>query len=399
MSLDSIKAAAVCVFFGGVAFYNAIKRHRQARKIQDTPTSKVASAAVGAGEFEGFAWHAEEKYKTPAGMDAVYYSFQIQQQQKRGSGKDRRTEWVTVFALNKGQSFYLVDPTGLAEVHLGEAEINLEAERQRLWRNIPLSEQQKILQDVAGLGIAHFPPSNFLWGLFSVKTRIVENEILVGSPVYALGNFAAHSSPTKKHSSQGLSQFASRVFDFEKRAYRKLTGLLDKNGDGKVDSTENKVGYSMLAKVSINKAAIEKQNETEFQVHGAIVSSEHQKLLVADSHQSHLLERLNRFLWFKFFGGAALMTLGLIIFLGPNLASLKLKKSNSNRQPAASVASTSQEVDTLAAEAPRLHNECVAGQVASCARLIEKHKVFELTEVNLKYYRQQLCHLDRRQCP
>ncbi len=389
-NLDDLKAAAFCLFIGGGLFYHAIKKHRQSRKIQDTPTSKTATAAVGTAEFEGFAWHTSEKYPTASGMEAVYYSFQIQQEISSGVGKNKKSEWVTVFGITKGQSFYLVDPTGLAEVHLHEADLNLESARTRAWRSLPKDEQIRIQKEIVNIDVPNFPPSSFLFGIFSVKTRIVENEILLGSPVYALGNFMTPSSEIPKFSAAGLSHFCSRVFDNQRRSLRKLSGLLDKNGDGKVDALESKTGYSLLAKVSIKKATTEAQQETEFPVHGHITTSDAQKLIVADAHQAQLLERMTHNLWFKFIGGAALMTFGIILFINPKL---DFKRSNI-RQPSSQAAP---QID-LSAEITRLHYECVQSQVASCSRLIEKQKTFELSAVNLVYYKQQRCRLDSKQC-
>lgn len=397
-SFDSLKAAAFCVFVGGTLFFHTIRKHRQSRKIQDTPTSKSATAAVGTAEFEGFAWHAGNKYPTASGMEAVHYSFQIQQEVSKGYGKNKRSEWVTVFAIRQGQSFYLVDPTGLAEVMLHDVDLNLETARTRSWRSIPKPEQDRIKNEIVNLEIPKFPPSDFLFGLFATKTRVVENEILVGSPVYALGNFMPPSAPLPNYKATGLTQFASRVFDAQSRSLRKLTGLLDKDGDGKVSAAESKAGYSLLAKISINKAVQESQVESEFQVHGFIATSDTQKLIVADAHQAQLVERMTNLLWFKFLGGAALITLGLVLAINP---AVKLKRKEKEGSPSTSTHAKTRSVAVAANEVPeatRLHFECVKGQAASCARLVEREKIFELSPANLAYYKQQLCKVDLQQC-
>jgi hypothetical protein len=411
MTADDIKVISACFIFGGGLLYRSIKLHRKARKVQDTPTSKAASAPQGLVELEGFAWPIKDRHPTPSGMDAVYYSFRLEKKVTTGTGKKRKRKWICVYSSVKGEAFYLADPTGLALINVFDAELNLAPARVRHWRQISTSERKVICDSILTKAVADFPPSDFLFGLFSSPFRVVEHEIYVGAPVLAQGDFSTSAAGVQKVTSEGLSQFASRVFDSQKRALKNLQNLLDTKKDGKVDHEESKRGYAMLARVSVNKARIEKQVEKEFDLCGMLNSSQSHRLLLSDAHQGHLLDRMQRHLWLQFGGGAALVAFGLTAVLNPKLrldqvAKAKTEKSAVSKSstpssvPARAVASTTSSPAAMpAAVDPReLHNRCVAGEFEPCMHLLREKNQFHLTSQATDYYMYQTCRLGQKHC-
>jgi hypothetical protein len=399
MSGNDIKAIAFCLAIGSWLLYRSIKRHRQARKIEDTPTSKVASAPQGFVELEGFAWPAAEKLPTPSGMEAVYYSFRLEKKVTTGSGKNRRRTWICVYSSVKGESFYLADPTGLALVNLYDAELNLAPARTRNWRQIGAQERKVICESILTKAVANFPPSDFLFGIFSAPYRVVEHEIYVGSPVLVQGDFRSASGDNKKITSVGLGQFASRVFDIQRRAIKNLNGLLDTSKNGEVSHEESKRGYSMIARVSMNKARIEQQVEKEFELCGIVRASDSHRLLLSDAHQQHLLGRMQQYLWLQFGGGAALLALGLTASLN---SGFRFERLPTRKMLNPSSISMAQRKPTALATAPvdprELHSRCVAGDLDPCVQLVQEQNQFHLSSKALTYYQFQSCRLGKKYC-
>src|SRR5687768_16626177 len=80
------------------SFRWAFRSWRRARIIEDTPTAKAASAAQGhvelAGTGEGLA---ESALVCPlTATPCLWYSYKVEVKQTTGTGKHRRTRWVTV---------------------------------------------------------------------------------------------------------------------------------------------------------------------------------------------------------------------------------------------------------------------------------------------------------------
>lgn len=114
-------------FFGGLyLFYKGFTWFRLKRLIENMPTSKVRSIAMGLVELYGDVVPYQKKLlKSPLlNKDCVYYSYLIQE--RRGSGKNAR--WVT---LKKGADlvhFCLRDETGSVLVDPNYSRIDLNAD-------------------------------------------------------------------------------------------------------------------------------------------------------------------------------------------------------------------------------------------------------------------------------
>ncbi|OIO64251.1 hypothetical protein AUJ83_00040 [Candidatus Woesearchaeota archaeon CG1_02_33_12] len=108
---------------GVFLFWEGIKLLKQKRLIENIPTSKIRSLAMGLVEIYGEVVPAyEELLKSPfSNKDCVYYSYIIEEY--RSSGKS--SSWVTVDAGRKEQPFYLKDNTGGVLIDPKGANINV----------------------------------------------------------------------------------------------------------------------------------------------------------------------------------------------------------------------------------------------------------------------------------
>ena len=106
---DGFGVGAVLIIIGLIMFYNSLKNLKIKRLIENVPTSKARSVAMGLAELKG---KIESRNKTLTdpfdGKDCVYWHIHIQQYIKRG----KRRTWVTRHKAKKQVPFYLTDQTG-----------------------------------------------------------------------------------------------------------------------------------------------------------------------------------------------------------------------------------------------------------------------------------------------
>lgn len=405
MTADEIKGIVTLLAVGGGLFFSAIKRRKRLQLITDMPRSKTESAPQGFVELSGFAWPAGETVRASGDREAVYYSFVLEKQITTGTRKTKRKEWVPVFTKIHLSPFLLVDATGVAMLLVGESSFDLSKPTKKNWRSLPESEQQRLRTEVITEAVADFPPSKLMFGLFSAPFRIVENQILVGSPLHATGHFDADIKSTESLRSAGLTEFCQKVFHSEARSVRKLTTVLDENRDGKVSAQEAHRGYSMAAKLARLKAGGELITETEYQVHGSLRSSESHPLVVADVDEANLRVRLNRWLWPQFAGGAAMiaaaMTMTITGFTGTGFAaktgsSARARHSQPSAQHERIPAAKAEPTINVAAE----HADCVRGSSFACEELLNHRDSLQLSAEHITYYSQRACALGaKRFCP
>jgi hypothetical protein len=109
------------LFVGTIAFFDGIRRYKQKKMVENTPTSKIRSVAKGLAELRGVAEVNESLLEAPlTGKACVYYRYKISY---LDSDDNKRL-------LDEGRSykyFYLKDETGkilvehcLAEMYIGD---------------------------------------------------------------------------------------------------------------------------------------------------------------------------------------------------------------------------------------------------------------------------------------
>lgn len=116
----------VCIvaFLGGLfLFVKGFFWLKQKKLIENTPTSKIRSLAMGLVEIFGKVISEKNKLLTSplTNHDCVYYNYLIEE--KRGSGKS--SHWATIKKEEKGINFYLMDETGKVLVDPTGAKIDI----------------------------------------------------------------------------------------------------------------------------------------------------------------------------------------------------------------------------------------------------------------------------------
>lgn len=287
---EILRISCIAVFAGGYLNWSALKRMKRVRQIEDHPLSKVETAAQGLTELQGFAWTKEESPKSSNGRHLVYYGFELQKLVREGSGKNRRAQWRTVYSGGYKEPFYIVDATGLAIVDPATAELNFRNTKEKAWNALSEEVKNHYLENVIKGDVLDFPPSEFFFGLFGHRFRILETEVNEGAPLYLQGDFRSDKDSCYKTSRPGLSEFKKRFLNGQSRKIRDVKALLDLNKDGKVSYREMIEGYTRYASFIRKKSEAEKMDEATVSVFGIVRTSENHQLLLADTHEQQLLE-------------------------------------------------------------------------------------------------------------
>lgn len=190
-----------------------------ARVIEDTPTSRVRSAAQGYVELEGRARPlADTENLAPLTQrDCVWWRYRIQHQTE-AAGRNRRQRWRTVASGRSGQPFLLDDGTGECIVQPADAEV-------------------LAVESTTWYGATPWPtrlPGAALPGAAGRDYRYFEERIHVHEQVYALGGFRSVSA-----TADGGTEDATRMLLAEwKQDQEALTRRFDRDTDGSISLDE-----------------------------------------------------------------------------------------------------------------------------------------------------------------
>lgn len=102
-------------------FVRSFHDRRVQRLVEDTPTARIRSMAMGMVELNGVASARSTTIAPFSGKACVYWEVDISTR----SGNKRRTTWSVVHRKQSGNPFYLSDGTGVALVYPRGAECRL----------------------------------------------------------------------------------------------------------------------------------------------------------------------------------------------------------------------------------------------------------------------------------
>ena len=181
---------SIAGFFLGLFFiYRGTRRYLLLQKINNTPTSKVESAAIGLVELFGKA-HYEGKMQSPIAKTKCAYWRLKAQYYKYG----KHGGWKDIFTKDSGEPFYLKDETGkilidpkgaeidIPEDHLYEGSITKKGILNMLHNKMP----EAVLEFLKEPGNEDMK-NKIMWHK-NEKVRIYEYFIAENDPLYVLGN-------------------------------------------------------------------------------------------------------------------------------------------------------------------------------------------------------------------
>mgnify|MGYP001764146072 CR=1 FL=1 len=207
------------ILVGGAA---ALRSFRRARLIEDTPTSRIRSAAQGYVEIEGNArlLAGTQNLAPLTQRPCVWWRYKISKRTESGSGKNRRSQWQTVASGTSSVPFVLDDGTGECIVQPDGAEV------------IPT-------ESTTWYGSTPWPAAApagkpFLLLTGSREYRYVEDRVYEHELVHALGDFRSTAATSEPNHQETV---AERLAEW-KQDQPALLQRFDRDRDGRIDMDE-----------------------------------------------------------------------------------------------------------------------------------------------------------------
>ena len=208
---------AVAVAGGG---WYAFRWLHVARMIEDTPTSRVRSAAQGYVELAGRCRPLDgtQNLAPLTQRPCVWWHYRVQQKVESGPSGKRRQAWRTVNSGRSGQPFLLDDGTGECIVQPAGAEV-LTGESTTWYGSTPWPSQ---------------PPGAGLLRSQEHRYRYFEERIYEQEQACVLGQFRTHSSAGQRD----LQAEAAALLAEWKQDQPSLVERFDRDRDGRVSLAE-----------------------------------------------------------------------------------------------------------------------------------------------------------------
>ena len=253
--------------------YRTFSRLRRARWVEDTPTSRIRSAAQGLVELHGQVdGGGHEPLISPlAGQPCLWYRFQVEEYRRSG----RNRQWRTV---QKGQSdrpFLLRDATGECWIMPGGAEVHPRLRKRwegnRLW---PL---------------AHTAQTSVLGSLLGRRYRYTEEWLRQDDVLYALGWCESRGGGREVVDTQRV---ARQLISDWKADYPDLLARFDRNRDGQLDQQE----WRQVQAAAASEAQRQARSGAVQPVVHSLSKPPYRGLpfLLSDHHEEQLSRRLRR---------------------------------------------------------------------------------------------------------
>ncbi|MGJ8668380.1 MAG: GIDE domain-containing protein [Oceanococcus sp.] len=260
-------AVSVGCFF---AVFSMLKR---ARLIQDTPTSKIRSAAQGHVELEGIAnlLPGEPVVSPLSGQICTWWKYSIEEKRTSYNKGKRHSNWTTIESAVSDDLFELSDDTGRCVVDPEGAQV------------IP---NRKLNWSGNSRRPRHTPSSSPL--IRFGNYRYHEATIRPASALYALGWFRTEGGIA--HSFNDADEVRDLLSEW-KADQQQLLRQFDENNDGKIDLQEWE---------NVRVAAMQKVRETQLQravepdIHVLCRPPRRQRFLLSTVPQDKLISQSRR---------------------------------------------------------------------------------------------------------
>lgn len=329
MSDDSRGRLSFYLMGGGLLFfYDSFRKMKLRRRIKDTATSKIASAALG----NSVEIHAEvvsnpgHFITSPlTGKKCIAFLWKLEKE--TGSGKNR--SWTLQYTFYSTAYIYLTDETkAYAGLDLSSCEFQEDMYGDTKHFN---DSSYEIPNEVLDLLKSNGMITGEKSFLFSNKYRISEKIIAPGESFFILGS--ARSTPATEISfrSNAKTKFGKRKQNilgrlesaFERRKVDpEMIMRYDKNGNMKLDESEAEALYRDLERLILRKYEMSSLRDEYLKRCKFILSQAESggildsgAVCVSKKSQQQLVNSLGSRSFLGFFGGPLLFILGLWLFI------------------------------------------------------------------------------------
>lgn len=221
LSRDEITFYLIAAFLLGVVcfalFFYYLKR---SRLIEDTPTSKIRSAAQGYVELIGAVSVGEigELTAPLSGTPCVWFDYKVQ----RYSDSGKNGHWYTIEEGTSHHWFRIDDKTGNCVIDPQGADVI--TEHSRTWYGHSAKPNQEINSNYS-----------LLSSLNRRRYRYIEKFIYIHDVIYALGHFQSIGGGRHVPSNHKMTGEVIRQW---KKNYDWILATFDKDGNGEIDLQE-----------------------------------------------------------------------------------------------------------------------------------------------------------------
>ncbi len=288
-------------------FFNGFKELKSKRIIQNIPTSKINTGAVGTNvEIKGRIISEAGKLKTApiSGIPCVIYSLEIQKLKRNKNS----SSWIKIDQFYSDKAFYVDDKSGAtALVYLDGAKISRKGElkkyriHSRQFSTMPSRLKESLNNNIKKLKKFKYfnDPSWYHYGEY----RFREWCFKAGEELYVLG-----------HAQSGLKQLKRKKIKFNtflraKKLIEKnpeLQSKYDTNKDGSLDPIELEHGAKILAKDLSEKYSPKKLEELLPKTKLIFKRLKGQPFHISNMREEELVKQLTFISTLKIWGGPAL---------------------------------------------------------------------------------------------
>lgn len=303
---------------GGVyLFLQGFRELKNSRTIQNIPTSKIMTGAVGTNvEVKGKILSSDGQLLSApiSGQTCAFYSIEIQRLVK---SKDR-SYWKKIDQIYSSEEFLLDDNSGaIAQVCIEDADIQRQGRVEKLqfrsndFLSIPEQLYSVLQQNEARLRVFKLKKSSWL---FSQKYRFVEWCFEPKESVYVLGYAESGVKPPKR-SKLKFSQFLQATKMIENDSL--LQTRFDRNKDGLLDAGELERGAQIVG-VGLQTGPVPARQKKNTRPAKMIFKKRKGfAFLISNIKETDLVKKLSAKATFKILGGSviAIATATYLIYI------------------------------------------------------------------------------------
>ena len=313
--------AAIGVVIGVVWFIKGFKELKTKRTIQDIPTSKINTGAVGTNvEIKGNILVEQDKMVTApiSGQQCAIYHIEIQKEMRRKNS----TYWHTIDQFFSHEGFYVDDQSGATALVLVDgARINRNGKTQNFYVNSNnFDEMPDLLRKALTANqtkLKKFKIKKTSW-FFASKYRLLEWCFRPNEEVYVLGH-AESGLRLQKIKKPKMKYFLQAKKDIQKN--EKLAARFDANRDGKLDFNELERGAQILAQRLAGKYSQKKLEELIPKTKLIFKKFKSHPFIISNRSEGELVQNMSTWSLIKIWGGPAL-TVACALYLYIALSNL-----------------------------------------------------------------------------